>query len=527
MKKVFLLISSLVLLSITNSCSESELDLVDPNSDAIENIDSEDKLQKFLNGAYLNVASVNGLGTQVTAMGDVISDHLYVTSSKAYAITSNLNYNAVSNDFSFYGTMYNAIMNCNMVINNTAVPNNASVARIKAEAKIMRAFAYFTLVNYYSPTPSSGINQEYGVPLVLTNYDSSIQPARATVGEVYSQIISDLNDGIKDASDKTEKKVILTKTAAKLILSRVYLTRRAAGDAQLALQYATEVVNLQNESGSVYAPIVAKGVPGAANTANNYELYFSGSPEASSEAQKETIWELDFNNVTNNVTGVGANLALPTLYSRLDSRRALLFSKEFIDSFPHTNLPTLANGTPQSYSPDVRRGSTKTSVTSATTYPGVPTAVQAAGLLTTINLPTTENVPGAWTNKYPRTTEEGNFLRNIKVFRFAEAQLNRIEALFLTGQTAVALSELNAFAISRGGSTYSAATIENILAEKNKEFYGEGQRFLDLKRWSLPLIKNSNCTINCNVPANDKLFTLPISQDAINNNVNLKQYPGY
>ncbi len=492
MKKVFLLISSLVLLSINNSCSESDLDLVDPNSDLLETIDSEDKLQKFLNAAYLNMASVSAFGTQITAMGDVISDHLYVNSSKAYAITSNLNYNAVSNDFSFYGTLYNAIMDCNMVINNTKVENSASVTKVKAEAKIIRAFAYFTLVNYYSPTPSSGINQEYGVPLVLTNYDSSIQPARATVAEVYDQIISDLTAGLSGAEDPGNNKVILGKTAAKLLLSRVYLTRRAPGDAQLALQYATEIVNLKDVGGSLYRPIES----------NLYQTYFSGTPEATSENQPETIWELDITSVTNNVTGIGANLALPTLYNRLDSRRALLFTKDFYDSFPHS--------TDGKTSTDVRRGSSTT------------------GLLITTAVPTTEPVPGAWTNKYPRLTEDGNFFRNIKILRFAEAQLNRIEALYLTGQTTIALTELNAFATSRGGFTYTGANLLNdILTEKGKEFYGEGQRFLDLKRWSLPLIKNSNCTLNCNVPANDKLFTLPISQGALNSNKNLKQYPGY
>lgn len=472
MKKVFLLISSLVFLSISNSCSESDLELVDPNSDLIETINTEDNLQKFLNGAYLNIASVNAYGTQITAMGDVISDHLYVTSSKAYAITSNLNYNAVSNDFSFYGKLYDVIMNCNMVINNTQVPNSANVDRIKAEAKIIRGFAYFTLVNYYSPTPTSGINQEYGVPLVLTNYDAALQPARATVNEVYNQIISDLTAGMNVAQDPTDNKVILGKTAAKLLLSRVYLTRRAAGDAQLALQYATEIVN---NSPSNFAP-VAKA---------SYQTYFSGTPEATSENQPETVWELDINTVTSNVTGLGANLALPTLYNRTDSRRALLFTKDFYDSFPHS-----ANG---ATSTDVRRGSSTT------------------GLLTTTNVPTTEPVPGAWTNKYPRLTEDGNFYRNIKVLRFAEAQLNRIEALYLTGQTAAALTALNDFATSRGGSTYTGTNlISDILTERGKEFYGEGQRFADLKRWSLPLIKNSNCTLNCNVPANDKLFTLSL-----------------
>lgn len=517
MKKYFILISSLLVLASSNSCSERELDLYPPSQDDIQEINTEDKLQKFLNAGYLTMGSVRGLGTDAMALADVLSDNVYVTSAKAYVLTSNMNYNALNNNTGgVYGTMYDAIMNCNMVINNKQVADNANVSRMKGEAKILRAFAYFTLVNYFSPAPTSGINQEYGVPLVLSDYDASIQPARATVNEVFTQIIKDLNEGLQNADAAPSSKVLMSKTAAKLLLSRVYLTRRAPGDAQLALQYASDIVNNPTDK---FAPIAM----------SKYADYFAGTPEINSENQPETIWELDLNSSSNLVTEIGANLALPTLYNRVSGdRRALLFTKNFFDSFPHTDLPTLPNGTPQSLSPDVRRGNTKTTVTSATTLPGVPTAVLPAGLMSTLTLPATDNPAGAWTNKYPRLTSDGNFVRNIKILRFAEAQLNRIEALFLVGQTATALAELNTFALSRGGSTYTGTNLLNdILTERAKEFYGEGQRFFDIKRNNLPLIKNSNCVMNCNVPANDKLFVMPISQSALNYNVNLKQYPGY
>ena len=509
MKKFLIILSSVLLITASNSCRESELELFPPSQDDIQDINSEEKLQAFLNGGYLTMASVSAYGADAMAFGDVLSDNLYVTSAKAYVLTSNMNYSALNNDTGgLYRTMYDAIMNCNTVINNTQVADNPNVTRMKAEAKILRGFAYFTLLNYFSPAPTSGVNQEFGVPLVLGDYDASIQPARATVAEVYAQIISDLNDGVASADDQSTSaspKVFLTKTAARLILTRVYLTRRAAGDAQLALDHANYIIN---NSPSIYQPI----------TKAEYVNYWMGTSDDFSENHPETIWELDLNPSSNLVTGVGANLALPTLYNRISGdRRALLFTKDFYDSFPHTDLATLPNGTPQSTSPDVRRGDTKTSA------PALP-----AGLLSTLTLPLTDNPPGAWTNKYPRLSSTGNFNRNIKIFRFSEALLNRIEALHLVGQSATALAELNAFAVSRGGSTYTGTDLLNdILTEKSKEFYGEGQRFLDLKRHNLPLIKNSNCSLNCNVPANDKLFVMPISQSAINYNPNLKQYPGY
>ena len=103
-----------------------------------------------------------------------------------------------------------------------------------------------------------------------------------------------------------------------------------------------------------------------------------------------------------------------------------------------------------------------------------------------------------------------------------------MEALRLLGQEGLALTELNAFAASRKGLTYTNSTdlLTNILTEKSKEFYGEGQRFLDLKRYNLPVNRPSNCT-TCELQATDKRFVLPLGQNAVNQNANLKQYPGY
>lgn len=489
MKKYIYLILSILTLSIGNSCSDREVYLNPATLDPPENVDTEAKLQMFLNSAYIGMGSSSAYGTNLMIFGDLLGDKAFSSNSNPqFVTTSNLNYSAITNDFGFYGRMYDIIMNCNIVLNNTKVENSPNVVRIKAEANIIRGYAYFILVSYYSPAPTSGINQEYGVPIVLGDYDVNIQPARATVAEVYSQIIDDLEAGLQNVQDSpitpenTPEKVIFSKTAAKLLLTKVYLTRRASGDAQLALQYATDIVN---NSPSNFAPVEKA----------SYSNYFVGTNDQLYENHNETIWELDMNANTNNLTGVGANVSLPGYYYRLGERKSLMFRRDFYDSFPTT---------------DVRRGSAST------------------GLLATIATPNADSPMGVWTNKYPRFTNGGNFVRNIKVLRFADAQLSRIEALHLTGQDVTALLELNAFSLSRGGVTYTGTDIlTDILTERSKEFYGEGQRFLDLKRYNLPIIKNTNCVNNCNVPANDKLFVLPISQDVLNYNINLRQYPGY
>ena len=502
MKKYILIISTVLALINFNSCSDNELELLPPSADYAENINTEDKLQKMLNGAYYSIGSVNAYGNDLLIFGDILGDKIFNTPSRANFIqTSEYNYNPNQNQFSFYGTLYETIVSSNIVINNTLVQESNVTKRIKGEAKILRALAYFTLVNYYSPSPTSGVNQEYGVPLVLGDYEVLIQPARATVAEVYTQIIKDLTEGMNQTSNTTTK-VTLGSDAAKLLLSRVYLTRRSAGDAQLALQYSTEVINNAPAGSFKSSEII---------TLDNYNNYFRGQDDSYSENHPETIWELDINSLSNAVLGLGSNGALPVYYSLGDNtRRGLLANRTFYDSFGSATVI------------DVRRGPINT------------------GLFSSQAVPSSDTPLGLWINKYPRATRARvetpplespplvSFVRNIKILRFSEAYFNRMEALRLLGQEGLALTELNAFAASRKGLTYTNSTdlLTNILTEKSKEFYGEGQRFLDLKRYNLPVNRPSNCT-TCELQATDKRFVLPLGQNAVNQNANLKQYPGY
>lgn len=473
MKKILLTVLAVFSLQFMNSCSDEELDIVPSYLDTLDSIDTEEKLQQFLNGAYLRTTSVSAFGAEALFFGDLLSDQMFASS---YLNTSNFNYNMYVNDFSIYGTLYAAILNCNLVINNTLVESNPNVERIKAEAKILRGFLYLHLINSYAATPSSGVNQEFGVPIMIGEYDVTAQPARNTVDEVYAQIISDLEAGVAGAYESPEYKNYLSKTAAKLLLSRAYLTRKAPGDAERALQYASEIVN---NSPSVFAPI----------SSENYVDYFNHLESAKTENQPETIWELDLTTNNASSSGIGSNLSLASYYERIGTRRSFLFTQTFHNSFADT---------------DVRKG-----------------------LFTSQGVPATDDPKGLWTTKWTRNSEAGPFLRDIKILRFAEAQLNRIEALYLTGQNAQALAELNAFAASRGGSSYSGSDLLNdILTERYKEFFAEGHRFYDLKRHNLPIVRTTNCTV-CSLPAGDLRFVFPMDEGVLNANGNLTQYPGY
>ena len=131
--------------------------------------------------------------------------------------------------------------------------------------------------------------------------------------------------------------------------------------------------------------------------------------------------------------------------------------------------------------------------------------------------------------KYP--TMNGS--DNVTVIRVEEMHLIYAEALLRSGNASGALSYLNNIPAIRGGSSYTSATLDNILLERRKEFYGEGLRFYDLARTgqSMPLI-NSLKQLNDDLDGTPPQFgsyryAYPISISERNANPNIVQNAGY
>ena len=478
-KKIF--IAAAFPLLLLPSCSEDRLneDPVDqfPISDAIR---SEADMRSVLNGVYDQYSTSSSFGADILAFGDLISDNVFITAlptDVAYKTTGFLNWSADVSDFAMLDDLYDGITLANTVINNTTLPEDANVLNLKGEARIARAVGYFYAVSFYSPNPTSNVNQNFGVPLNLGVYDPNVKLPRATVAEVYDQIISDLTTALAIMTTETpSNKGYLSRTAARLLLSRVYLTRGNSGDYQKSIDYADQIINSANE-GSTFN-FVSK---------ESYVSYFNSSKVENSENQPETIWEINMNATSGENPGINNSLA--SFYESNGSKKRFLFTQNFYSSFPTT---------------DVRRS-----------------------LFSTVNVPAQDDPKGVWIKKYIRNTSQGPFAQNVKIFRMSEAYLNKIEALVKLGNPS-ALAELNAFAASRGGSLYTVANIENVLNERRKEFFGEGQRFFDLKRNNLGFSKLTNCySIVCSVPANDRLFVIPMPLREMNINTNMTQYPDW
>ena len=212
------------------SCSEDDLDLQYELGDVYDSstghIESESKLLYVTNGIYTSLGSSSFYGAQILIFNDVVSDNVFVSNYESgYNINyQNLNWTSDS-DLGFFDSGYDAIMKANIVINESSLPVTQVVKSLKAEAKILRGFTYFTLAQLYTSNPTSGKYQEYGLPLNLSIYNPNQKFERATVAETYDQIIKDLTEGIADMGTTVRPgtdKSFISPRAAKLILAKVY-----------------------------------------------------------------------------------------------------------------------------------------------------------------------------------------------------------------------------------------------------------------------------------------------------------------
>jgi hypothetical protein len=371
--------------------------------------------------------------------------------------------------------LYEAIGTTNAFLNRVDSIQDENFSQVdrdkmKGEVMFIRAVHYFNLVRLWG-----------GVPLVLKADDqgSSSLP-RATVDEVYTQIIDDLEFGVEHLPATSSDQGRIKKAAAQGLLAKVYATKPEK-DYIKVLEYCDAVL-----------------ADGQYSLVPNYGDLFDGTHENGSES----LFEIQF--LPTVAGNWGVQLFLPPSLTQDGWKKFNTPSKELMEAYEEEddqlrrNASVLFEDVSGKYSDDIWG----------------------------------TNMPFSYKLKHANGWNSGD---NIIYLRLADIILLRAEALNETGNLNDAAVELNKIRTRVNLPEKNPATqAEMSLAiekERMLELALEGHRWFDLKRTgrALDVMKASgtrrpNQTYSY-IDQNDLLW--PIPQSERDKNPNLTQNPGY
>jgi hypothetical protein len=387
-----------------------------------------------------------------------------------YLVNAN---NVESQDY--YASMYEVIFRANNILNFIDIADASNQARYTAEAKFLRAYAYFKLVRLYSDVPL--------VTEVVSPDDKETPFTRTPEAEIYAQIIADLQEaiGVLDNSNV----VTASKAAAQGILAKVYLTQDTPNYTG-ARQLCEAIVNSGNYS--------------LESDFNN--VFYSGTDEEyDASANSEVIFAIQY------ISG-----------NQLESQG---FSAEFTS--PASNRTGSEDG--QNILEDnliadfASAGGDRTAISYATF--GISNEV-------------TKFLPeGSDITAVPPTYGAGRDAGNDYIaLRYADVLLMHVEAIMAGGAStsdAAALASFQAVR-DRAGLTaaVSAITQDDLLLERRVELAFENQRWFDLLRFGVAETVLSAYSAELGYAFDARRLLLPIPASEINLSGGLlTQNPGY
>lgn len=375
----------------------------------------------------------------------------------------------------FWAAAYTAINRANIVIAGVdgAPISDALKNQYKGEARFIRALIYHALVTIYARPYWDGNGSKPGVLLYTEPQVSSgeNQKARATVAEIYAQIISDL--------DFAEANLPLTHGSAALNVTRAHRNS--------AIALKTRVYLYMGD----YAKVITEGNKLA--------------PQATAPFS-----------TTSGVT------------HQLVSNIALAFgaggqTAENILSFPFTanDLPGTQNSLNQYYSPGSAGGNGDYSLNTGATGIVSNAGWTATDARRAFNITTSGKL---WLRKWTANTDY------TPAIRYSEVLLNLAEALARTTPLAPkAIALLNAVRQRSDAATVLVPTtgpelIDMILTERRIELLGEGFRSRDLLRLNMTIPAKGTAP---SIAPTSPQYIWPIPQSELNVNKAAAQNDGY
>lgn len=498
MKKIFLL-SSLALATLTISCQEEFL-----NSSPTETI-GDAPVQTKLNGLYLMMINTGTGGTNLDHDDfgqkgyDIYSDLLsqdMALEATSYGWYVNIANMAAPVDFTStvnykpWRYYYRIIAGANDVIDGlggtAAVPANDEDKYAMGQAKALRAYAYFYLMQFYT----KGYNaSEPAIPV----YTQSQMPAapKSSQEQVYNLIIDDLTKSVNylEGFNRVNKGVI-DQSVAKGLLAYAYA---ATGQYNQAATVSKDLI--ANYSYPVTSSTQAVRM---AHTAGSTAVSGGGFNDLTSPSW---MWGFDLNVVN--------GLDLVSWWGQIDIftySYAAVGTRKGMDLGLYNSMR----------SDDIRRNQFITVTTK-----------DSEG--TNISSSAAKNYPG---NKFFDTNRVLMGQRQVTAdyiyMRIDEFYLLAAESLAKSGQETEAKTILKSYLQNRLTDVsyidlLSGTALQNEIYKNTRlEFWGEGKSYLAFKRNKATVTRGSNHLfyVGQSFPYNDPKVSLTIPQEEILNNPN-------
>ena len=395
-------------------------------------ITSVDDLANAVNGAYYvaTYGTTLTVASEMAIYADLIGPDSYQPASSGQNASRMSQFSLTANDtYNAYYYLYAAIASINNALEKAALlENQEAAAPYVAELYAMRGLFHFHLATYFAPIPTSYNPNQLGIVLADRVFDVNYIGERASLEDTYEFIINDFTKAVDSGLNKDMNTGHMNYWAALALRARANLY---AGNWQAALDDAEELIN---------------GSPYRLYTIDNYMK--SWSQEGADEVVMEYL-QTDTYNPQRYAPGYYAS---PRGYSEYG------VSPEFYAWMQEDPL-------------DVR----SQAVADYSVAPSGDPDYNA----------------GYYPLKYPGNAGASvpAYTTNVKVFRLSEAVLIAAEAAYRTGADATFYINMLRRNRIQGYEDVSSANMVDILNERRKELFGEGQIAFDYWRNGLTVVK--------------------------------------
>jgi starch-binding outer membrane protein, SusD/RagB family len=524
MKKINKILTLALLASVSITSCKKQLDLPSRNS-IVASIARGDKngIEGAINSVYSILKRESHYGRDLFSIPEAMADVAFANGRSSRLVGENRNTSLSNITTALWTGSYAAINEINLILEAMPESKGSTAAdqiRWEGELKFLRALYLFDLVKNYSYIPTFVVASQDrgGVVINLKGFNTpataaAYYPSRATIADCYNQIMSDLYRSIvllpNNGRGGSTGMNYASKHAALALGSRVRLYE---GSWAKADSFATAAITLTGGLGNM-------------TTTSNYVSGWRAAnhPEAIFQVWYATLGE-----------NLGVNTSLAATHTTLaapGTTNAFWTTRQGQgDLVPNAFLLGQLGITGHNFATSLSVSSTQPTTANPAGVPP-PTLVYSNDIRNRL-FEWGTNTSGHYVESTKWFGKNGGpNWDNTVVLRWPELYLNRAEARFQQNNEAGAWADLNVIRTARYvGFTVpptpltGQALLDEILRQRMLEFAFEGQRFYDLKRYGLNIVKTNPAT---NLPATDFRVLPRIPLTEVDGNINLKQNFGY